>query len=123
MRTVEFTIPYKITGKDSLNEIYAGKHWGGRSTYKEKMHIFLQSELRRQGIPKKLYRNQVKITFLWSGRLDLDNYGYLRKLIIDSLKGWILPDDNKKYVKKLCDEFSNNDVTTVIVEELSCQTK
>ena len=33
--------------------------------------------------------------------LDLDNHGYLTKLIIDGLKGYLIHDDTKKYIQEI----------------------
>ena len=114
----EFYIDYKVTAKDSTNKFYAGVHWSERKQYVDMMHLIVTSALIKQRIPKKPYSKPVRISFWWTGKLDLDNYGFIRKTIIDALKGWVIVDDDGRYVRGLQEQYSTTPLITVRVEEL-----
>ena len=47
----------------------------------------------------------VKVRFYWDDGLDYDNHAVLGKAFLDAMKGYILPDDNRKWVKMVSHEF------------------
>ena len=114
---IRFIIPYPKTPKGKsqwnkaygLNAIYAGKHWASRKKDSEYWHMLVRSELRRQGIKQKLIDKPVSIKFLHNTKMDIDNHAYIEKMIVDSLKGYLLHDDNKKYYIAKSSEFHNED--------------
>lgn len=71
-----------------------------------------------QKIEKKLFQNPVAITFSWNSKLDLDNYGFAAKLIIDGLKGYLIKDDNKRYIKSITHQYSDEDTIKISIKEL-----
>ncbi|HCC35588.1 MAG TPA: hypothetical protein DEQ02_08145 [Ruminococcaceae bacterium] len=94
----EFWIDYKITGTDSLNSIYSGKHFSNRKNYVNAVKILVASQMKRQ-IRKKIYKNPVIISISFpEDRLDIDNHSYFSKCVIDSLKGYLIADDGPKHV-------------------------
>ena len=97
----EFVLPIKITSKFSLNSIYSGNHWRTRQKQAGWIHQQVKFSLLGQKIPKVFFANPVLIEFYWNSRLDLDNHGYLAKLIIDGLKGYLIEDDTKKHVREI----------------------
>ena len=101
-----------------LNAIYAGKHFAERSKDKNFWSDMVRAVLYRQKVPKKIFERPVSISFWWNTNLDLDNEGYMRKLIIDALKGWLIFDDRLKYVRALHDYPHDEDYIKVVVEEL-----
>lgn len=123
---ISFSIPYPDTPKKKstwskeygLNAIYAGKHWSRRKKDSEFWHWLVLSELRRQGIEPILFKGPVKITFYWNDKLDLDNEGYKTKLIIDSLKGKLICDDDKRYVRELHSYWHDENYILVKLEEI-----
>jgi hypothetical protein len=98
---ITFVLPIKITSKLSLNSIYGGIHWSERRKQAKHIHEIINLELISQKVPKKTFKNPVKIEFFWNSLLDLDNHGFLAKLIIDGLKGCLIRDDTKKYVQEI----------------------
>ena len=56
-------------------------------------------------VPRKLLDHPVEICFYWNDGLDLDNHAALVKMIIDAMKGYIIHDDRRKWVKKVSHEF------------------
>ncbi len=95
---IEFVLPLKVDSKLSLNSIYSGKKWYTRQNQASKIHQLVRNELINQRVPKKLFENPARIEFYWNSLLDLDNHGYVAKLIIDGLKGYLIRDDSKKYI-------------------------
>lgn len=108
----EFTIQYPPTqrGKAAwnkrygLNAYYAGKCWQQRKRDAEELHAITRAALRKAGIQRRLTSAPVSIRFLWDDRLDIDNHAVIGKAIVDALKGWILPDDNQRWVRRVTHE-------------------
>ena len=109
---IEFTIQYPPTqrGKAAwnkrygLNAYYAGKCWQQRKRDAEELHEITHAALRKAGIPRRLTSAPVSIRFLWDDLLDIDNHAVIGKAIVDALKGWILPDDNQRWVRRVTHE-------------------
>lgn len=115
-----FSIPY---GKDfskryGLNAYYSGKHWTVRKNDADYWHCLVISELRKQGIPKQLIQNPVKITFSFNSRMDIDNHAVMEKYIVDSLKGYLLQDDTRKFYIEKTTKFSDKNYIEVEVQEV-----
>lgn len=116
-KTVRFQIPEKGLGKYSLNRLYSGRHWSIRQREAEYWHMLVQSELRRQKVPKKLLNPPVAITLYYNTAMDVDNHGYISKMIVDGMKGYLIEDDRRKYVQYLGQGFHDGDGIIVEVEE------
>lgn len=102
-----------------LNAIYAGKHWTKRQKDSQYWHALVKEEqLQQQNIAKKPFERPVRIVFSWNSRLDIDNEAYKRKLIIDALKGWVIYDDTKRYVRELADKITSEEYIIVEIEEV-----
>ena len=115
MDRIEFTLPIKVTSKMSFNKVYAGEHWSKRSKEAETYHNFVKYELMKQKIRKKIWELPVEITFLYNSNLDIDNHAYIDKLIIDGLKGYLIKDDSKKYVRRKIDDYWEGQGVRIIV--------
>lgn len=110
---IRFTIPYPPTkkGKASfckrfgLNAYYAGKHWTQRKDDARDLHMLTEIAMKRAHIRRQLVDCPVSVRFLWDDGLDLDNHAVLGKAIVDAMKGYILPDDNRRWMKKVSHEF------------------
>lgn len=110
---IRFTIPYPPAKKDKaafckrfgLNAYYAGKHWAQRKDDARDLHMLTEFSMKRAHIRKQLVNYPVSVRFLWDDGLDLDNHAVLGKAIVDAMKGHILPDDNRRWVKKVSHEF------------------
>ena len=119
MKQVTFTIPYPkgngFSKKYSLNAIYSGKSRWERKRDAEFWHNLTRSCLIRQGIRHKTFREPVEIIFLWNDRLDCSNHAYIAKMIEDALKGWIIEDDSRRYVKGIYHGFHDKKDIVVII--------
>lgn len=105
MNIIEFILPLKVDSKLSLNSIYSTSHWTKRKRQSEQVHNLVRLSLISQRIPKILFESPIKIDFWWNSKLDLDNHGYLAKLIIDGLKGYLIKDDTKKYINSISHNY------------------
>lgn len=123
---MKFTISYPKTKSGmkefckqfGMNALYAGKHWSQRREDAEAVHTTVHAELLQQRIPKRMYRWPVKITFFWNDHLDIDNHAYAGKLIIDGLKGWLIQDDDRRYVREVSHKFYDEPYITVELEKI-----
>ena len=61
--------------------------------------------MHKAGIRNRMLDRPVKVRFYWDDGLDCDNHAVLGKAFLDAMKGYILPDDNRKWVKMVSHEF------------------
>ena len=119
-----FTIPYPKTKSGmkqfckefGMNALYSGKHWAQRREDAEYIHNTVHAELLKQKIPLRLFREPVSITFYWNDGMDCSNHAYIAKMIEDAIKGYLIRDDSRKYVKGICNWFWNGDCILVEIE-------
>lgn len=120
MAAFTFWIPLKVRGSEwGLNEIYSqAKFWAVRKRQAEQMHMIVKAAIRKKDRNVKPFKKPVIITIWYDSRLDIDNHGYLAKLLIDGMKGVLIEDDNRKHVRGLCQFFHDDgDVIYFKVEE------
>lgn len=124
MMSIRFVIPYPKTGKArsawaktyGLNAYWAGKHWAKRKADAEYWHTLVRTELRRQGV-KRMVDGPFAVRIYWNDRLDLDNHAAMGKMIVDALKGVIIPDDSRRWFKWLEYGWHDEDWIEVEIEE------
>ena len=104
-----FVLDMKVTGEWGLNKLYAGVHWAVRKRQAEEIHQLVQTMLRQKHIPRKTFQKPVSVRISYNSRLDIDNHGYLSKLIIDGLKGYLIQDDTRRYIRALHQCFWNGE--------------
>ncbi len=115
---IKFTIPLKVDGKYGLNEIYKGIHWAKRQKQAKEIHELMYYSMLTQHIPKKLFKKPVVISISYNSNLDCDNHGYLTKMLVDGLKGYLIEDDKRKYVTEVRQKFyDGKDILIEIWEE------
>ena len=122
---MKFIIPYppksvmaRWNKEYSLNSIYTGKHWSKRNADSEFWHNMVRSCLLQQAVPNKTFFNPVCIIFRWNDSLDCSNHAYMAKLIEDGLKGYLIKDDSKKYVKGISHFFHDGNYIEVEIQEV-----
>lgn len=101
-----------------LNSIYAGKHWAKRREDAAYWHTITQTAMLRGGIAKAPCAGQVEICFHWNDRLDLDNHSYMGKMIVDAMKGYLIPEDDRRYVGRIVHCWHDEDY--ILVEVKRC---
>ena len=122
--TERFKIPYPVSdaGKKQWNRLYgvnaywSGKHWAQRKQDADYWHRLTRAAL--DGKRKRPFEKPVTITFYWNDRLDLDNHSMMAKMIIDALKGRIIADDTRRYVKGIMHYWHNEPYIGVILREV-----
>lgn len=118
---VEFRIPYprdksRFCKDFGLNRYWAGAHWSIRKKNADKMHDTVAIALSNEKINRETFAKPVKITFWHNDRMDIDNHAVIEKLIVDSLKGWLLDDDSRKFYKARESRFHSEDYIRVRIE-------
>lgn len=126
MDTVKITLPYPPTKRGmvawnkrfSLNAYWAGKHFRARAVDARDIHSLTILALRQARIKKQPFKKPVEIIFRWDDKIDIDNHAALGKMIADALKGYIIQDDNPRWVRRVTHEFWDEGKIGVEVREL-----
>ncbi|MDW5300738.1 MAG: hypothetical protein SA378_11490 [Sedimentibacter sp.] len=111
---IKFTVDLKVNGNYGMNKIYSGKHWSKRNADAEEIHDLVYYSMMQQNVPPVIFKKPVVIQMNYNSNLDIDNHGYLTKMIVDGLKGYLIKDDKRKYVNEIRQKF--HDGKDVIVE-------
>lgn len=122
----KFRIPYPKTkagqkqwSKDyGMNAYYAGKHWSARKRDADFWHQLVRSCLDGQEVRRIPFKRPVIISFWFNDRLDCSNHGVMIKMIEDGMKGRLIQDDSRKYVKGIECYFHDEDYIKVEVREI-----
>ena len=89
----------------SDNAYYAGKHWAVRKKDADYWHNMVRACMDRQGVRKRPFEKPVEILLFWNDRLDVDNHSIMGKMIVDAMKGRLLQNDSKKWVRSVTHTF------------------
>lgn len=89
----------------SDNAYYAGKHWAVRKKDADYWHNMVKACMDRQGVRKRPFEKPVEILLFWNDRLDVDNHSIMGKMIVDAMKGRLLQNDSKKWVRSVTHTF------------------
>lgn len=118
MKTFRFCIPLQVRSKEfGMNELYSqSKHWSERKRQAQQIHMLVKSQIRKADRNAKPFDKPVVVTIWYNTRLDIDNHGYLAKLIIDGMKGILIRDDDRKNVKGIRQYFHGYDKGRIYVE-------
>jgi hypothetical protein len=123
----KFCIPYPKTAagkkqwsKDyGANAYYAGKHWSVRKKDADFWHLLTTSNMNSQDVRRIPFKRPVVVTFRWNDRLDIDNHSIVGKMILDAMKGRVIEDDTRKWVKGVCHYFWDEDCIGIEVREIN----
>lgn len=126
MRTFEFRIDYPKSkaGKTAwnrqygLNAYYSGKHWTARKKDAEYWHLLTREAVYRSNKHPQVFVKPVEIIAYFNDNLDCSNHASELKMIEDGLKGILIVDDNKNYVKGISMYFHGENYIKVIVKEV-----
>ena len=103
----------------SDNAYYAGKHWAVRKKDADYWHNMVRACMDRQGVRKRPFEKPVEILLFWNDRLDVDNHSIMGKMIVDAMKGRLIQNDSKKWVRSVTHTFHDRgDYIWVEVKEL-----
>jgi len=117
MENVIFRLNIKLDRALSLNSIYANCHWSKRKKDADNMHSLVRYSILEQIKNPKIFTSPVEIYFYFNTRLDISNTAYAAKLIEDALKGLLIVDDSKKYVKAIHLNFWREEGILVKIKE------
>lgn len=101
-----------------LNAYYAGKHWSRRKQDADYWHLLTISAMNRDEVRRRPFTRPVILTFWFNDRLDCSNHAMYIKMIEDGMKGRIIEDDSKKYVKGIECYFHDEDYILVQIREV-----
>ena len=114
---IHFVIGLRPTAEWGMNELYSQKkRRNDRMRQAEMVHLMVRAAIRQQVRPVQQFRKPVIVTIWFNSRLDVDNHGFLSKLIIDSMKGLLIEDDDRKHVAGLEQYFHDDDPNEVFVD-------
>lgn len=101
-----------------MNAYYAGKHWSKRKEDADYWHLLTLSAMNRQGLRRRPFDKPVEISFKWNDRLDIDNHCVMGKMIVDAMKGRLINDDDRRWLKGVCHYFHDEDYILVQIREV-----
>lgn len=109
----------KWTSQYGTNAYYSGKHWAVRKRDSEFWHWLVRAATSNVDPVKE----PVEIYFSWDDGIDVDNHSIMGKMITDALKGRVIPDDNRRYLKAVRHGFNDDDIIRVQIRELGGKAK
>lgn len=126
MAIEKFRIPYpaskaeqkRWTKEYGMNAYYAGKHWSVRKKDADFWHWLTALNMNQQNVRRTPFKRPVIITLRWNDRLDIDNHAVIGKMIVDALKGRVIEDDNRKFLKGVFHLFHDEDYISVEIREV-----
>lgn len=101
-----------------MNKYYAGVHWSVRKRDAEYWHMIARNAMNRQDVRKRPFQKPVVVTFWWNDRLDIDNHAVMGKFIVDAMKGRIIEDDTRRYLRGVCNYFHDEDYIKIEIREV-----
>lgn len=101
-----------------MNAYYSGKHWSKRKEDADFWHTLTRAAMSKAQVRRRPFEKPVVITFLWNDKLDLDNHSIMSKMIIDALKGRLINDDTRKWVRGIEHYWHDEDYIKVILQEI-----
>ena len=102
-----------------MNAYYAGKHWSRRQRDAEFWHRLTRAHMDEQNVRRVPFKRPVVVIFHWNDRLDIDNHAVMGKMIVDAMKGRVIEDDTRRWVKGVCHYFHDADYIGVEIREIS----
>jgi Holliday junction resolvase RusA-like endonuclease len=106
------------TKEYGMNAYYAGKHWSIRKRDAEYWHLLTRSAMNKQEVRIRPFEKPVEISFLWNDRLDIDNHAVMGKMVVDAMKGRLINDDSRRWVKGVYHGFHDEDYILIQIREV-----
>lgn len=101
-----------------MNKYYAGVHWSIRKRDADFWHMLTRSYMNRCGVRKQPFRRPVYVSFWWNDRLDLDNHAVMGKFIVDAMKGRVIEDDSRRWLRGVRHYWHDEDYIKIIIREV-----
>lgn len=115
--TIRIDYPKNFGRLYGMNRLYSGLHWSARKEAADFWHNAVAAQLRRQKVPSQLFNSPVELFFRWNDRLDLSNEAWAAKMIEDALKGRLIFDDSKRWVKGIHHQIHDKRCIELTVRE------
>lgn len=118
--TIRIPYPASQAGRNDWNKRYGvnaywrGKHYHERAEDARYWHSLTRAAVRR----RHPLENPVVISFCWNDRLDLDNHSIMAKMIIDALKGLVIVDDSRRWLRGVEHYWHDGDYIRIVVREV-----
>ena len=124
--TESFIIPYPSSDagrklwhrRYGLNAYWSGKHWSKRREDADYWHRLVRAEMERQKVRRRPFENTAVLTFHFNDRLDCSNHAAMVKMIEDAMKGRIIREDSRRWVKGIEIYFHDENYIRVTVSEI-----
>lgn len=101
-----------------MNKYYAGTHWSVRKRDADYWHALTKACMEKAGLRRVPFQKPVIVTFWWNDKLDIDNHAIMGKFIVDAMKGRLLKEDNRRWLKGVCHYWHDADYIKVEVREV-----
>lgn len=114
---VEFIVPIRCEKNYGMNSLYAGKHWSKRKREAEYIKAVVWYAMKMSKVEQRVMERPVDIRLSYNDRMDCDNHGYMTKMVIDGMRGYLLRDDTRRDVRSVTQDFWDGDGVRVQVKE------
>ena len=115
--TIKFILALKVRAYYSLNSIYSGRHWSRRASIAKEIHSLIRLEIKARGLKRDIEK-PCELWLYYNSKLDCSNHGFLTKCIEDGMKGLLIKDDTRKYIKGIYQGFWNGEGVKVKIKEI-----
>lgn len=102
-----------------MNKYYAGTHWSIRKRDADFWHMMVRACMNKQNVRAIPFSKPVVVTFHWNDRLDIDNHAVMGKFIVDAMKGRLIVDDSRRWLKGVCHYWHDEEYIRVEVREVA----
>lgn len=127
MASERFRIPYPERKSErnrwakeyGTNAYWAGKHWAVRKKDADYWHRLTTICMNQQDVRRTPFKRPTTIFMYWNDHLDIDNHSIMGKMIVDALKGRVIEDDGRRWLKGVHHLFHDEDCILVEIKEVS----
>lgn len=101
-----------------IERILRGKALGGTQKDAEYWHLLTREAVYRSNKHPQVFVKPVEIIAYFNDNLDCSNHASELKMIEDGMKGILIVDDSKNYVKGISMYFHDENYIKVVVKEV-----
>lgn len=121
---IKISYPKTAAGKKDWNKRYSlNAYWRGKPYYERAedarfWHALTRTAMDAAHCRKHPFENPVEIVIFWDDALDVDNHAAMGKMIVDAIKGRVIKDDSRKWLKRLAHDWNEDGIIRVEVREV-----
>lgn len=122
--TIKISYPKTAAGKKEwskrygVNAYWKGKHFHERAEDARFWHAITKTAIDAAHCRKHPFERPVVVSFAWNDNLDLDNHSLMGKMIIDAIKGRVIQDDSRRWLKGIEHYWHEGDYIKVVIREV-----